>query len=127
MRVELATSYHNATCGLCGNLNDDPADDLMLPSGKLASSANEFGVSQWLADVEGCSHECKQLMQSYLSSLLCFYFASLFLFRHAPFYKKAKERKRERARARDKGGQEVGERIAKYRPHVKMYDNNGTN
>ncbi|KAL7394213.1 hypothetical protein ABVT39_022340 [Epinephelus coioides] len=57
--VDLATSYQNATCGLCGNFNDDPADDLMLPNGKLASSTNEFGVSYWLADVEGCSHDCK--------------------------------------------------------------------
>lgn len=67
VRVELATSYHGAVCGLCGNLNDDPADDLMLPNGKLASNANEFGVSQWVADVEGCSRKCKQLMQ-------CFFF-----------------------------------------------------
>ncbi|KAM9353425.1 IgGFc-binding protein-like [Symphorus nematophorus] len=59
VRVELATSYRNATCGLCGNFNDNPADDLMLPNGKLASSATEFGVSQWLANVEGCNHECK--------------------------------------------------------------------
>ncbi|XP_028436614.1 IgGFc-binding protein [Perca flavescens] len=59
VRVEVATSYHSVACGLCGNMNNDPADDLMLPNGKLASNANEFGVSQWLADVEGCSHECK--------------------------------------------------------------------
>ncbi|XP_039973277.1 IgGFc-binding protein-like, partial [Xiphias gladius] len=32
VRVELATSYYSATCGLCGNFNNDPADDLMLPS-----------------------------------------------------------------------------------------------
>ncbi|XP_029307092.1 IgGFc-binding protein-like [Cottoperca gobio] len=63
VRVELATSYHSAACGLCGNFNDDPADDMTLPNGKLASNANEFGVSQWLADVEGCSHECKDCAQ----------------------------------------------------------------
>ncbi|XP_068425896.1 IgGFc-binding protein-like [Clinocottus analis] len=59
VRVELATSYHNATCGLCGNFNGDPADDLALPNGKLASNANDFGVSQWVADVDGCSRDCK--------------------------------------------------------------------
>ncbi|CAB1446239.1 unnamed protein product [Pleuronectes platessa] len=59
VRVELASSYQGATCGLCGNSNNDPADDLMLPSGKMASNANKFGVSQWLADVEGCSLECE--------------------------------------------------------------------
>ncbi|XP_070691021.1 IgGFc-binding protein-like [Pempheris klunzingeri] len=63
VRVELATTYHNATCGLCGNFNDDPSDDLMLPSGKRAANANEFGVSQWVADVVGCSHECKDCAQ----------------------------------------------------------------
>uniref|UniRef100_A0A8C2WYZ8 VWFD domain-containing protein n=1 Tax=Cyclopterus lumpus TaxID=8103 RepID=A0A8C2WYZ8_CYCLU len=59
VRVELASSYHNATCGLCGKFNGDPADDLALPNGKSASSANDFGVSQWVADVDGCSHDCK--------------------------------------------------------------------
>ncbi|XP_029360767.1 IgGFc-binding protein-like [Echeneis naucrates] len=59
VRVELASSYHGMTCGLCGNFNNDPADDLMLPGGKLTSDANEFGVSQWLANVEGCSRDCK--------------------------------------------------------------------
>uniref|UniRef100_A0A4W6EU93 VWFD domain-containing protein n=1 Tax=Lates calcarifer TaxID=8187 RepID=A0A4W6EU93_LATCA len=65
VRVELATSYHGAVCGLCGNLNDDPADDLMLPNGKLASNANEFGVSQWVADVEGCSRKCDDCAQPF--------------------------------------------------------------
>ncbi|KAM6995238.1 LOW QUALITY PROTEIN: IgGFc-binding protein-like [Tautogolabrus adspersus] len=59
VRVELASNYKNIACGLCGNMNGDPADDLMLPGGTQASSAKEFGVSHWVADVEGCSHECK--------------------------------------------------------------------
>lgn len=59
VRVELATSYHNAVCGLCGNMNDDPADDLKLPNGKLAANGNTFGVSQWLEDAPGCSRDCK--------------------------------------------------------------------
>ncbi|KAK5862889.1 hypothetical protein PBY51_018240 [Eleginops maclovinus] len=58
VRVELATSYHSAVCGLCGNMNDDPADDLKLPNGRLAANANEFGVSQWLEDAPGCSRDC---------------------------------------------------------------------
>jgi len=57
--VELATSYHNAVCGLCGNMNDDPADDLKLPNGKLAANGNKFGVSQWMEDAPGCSRDCK--------------------------------------------------------------------
>ncbi|XP_056237753.1 IgGFc-binding protein-like [Seriola aureovittata] len=63
VRVELATTYHDVTCGLCGNFNSDPADDLTLPGGKLATNANAFGVSQWVANVEGCSHECKDCAQ----------------------------------------------------------------
>lgn len=69
----MATSYQSVACGLCGNMNNNPADDLMLPNGKLASNANEFGVSQWLANVEGCSHECKQPEQYSSSSLLCIF------------------------------------------------------
>ncbi|XP_059921972.1 IgGFc-binding protein-like [Gadus macrocephalus] len=59
VKVMVATTYHNALCGLCGNFNNDPKDDLMLASGKAASNAKEFGISQWLASVPGCSHECK--------------------------------------------------------------------
>ncbi|CAL8248394.1 unnamed protein product [Lota lota] len=59
VKVMVATTYHNMLCGLCGNFNNNPQDDLMLANGKAASNANEFGISQWLADVPGCSHECK--------------------------------------------------------------------
>ncbi|CAJ1061895.1 IgGFc-binding protein-like [Xyrichtys novacula] len=59
VKVHLASSYNNAVCGLCGNMNGDPSDDMMLPNGEQAATANEFGVSQWVADVEGCSKECK--------------------------------------------------------------------
>nr|XP_057909028.1 IgGFc-binding protein-like [Doryrhamphus excisus] len=63
VRVELATSYHGTTCGLCGNFNSNPTDDLTLANGKLASDANEFGVSQWVADVRGCSKGCDDCAQ----------------------------------------------------------------
>lgn len=63
VRVELATSYHGAVCGLCGNLNDDPSDDMTLPSGLRAPSATEFGASQRVGDVSGCSHDCKDCAQ----------------------------------------------------------------
>ncbi|XP_051922507.1 IgGFc-binding protein-like [Hippocampus zosterae] len=63
VRVELATSYHGTTCGLCGNFNDNPADDLTLPNGTPASNANEFGVNQWVSNRPGCSQECKDCAQ----------------------------------------------------------------
>ena len=55
----MATTYHNELCGLCGNFNNDQKDDFTLSNGKAASNAKEFGISQWLASVPGCSHECK--------------------------------------------------------------------
>ncbi|XP_045081914.1 LOW QUALITY PROTEIN: IgGFc-binding protein-like [Coregonus clupeaformis] len=59
VRVKVPSTYHNAICGLCGNLNDNPDDDLLLPDGKKPMSPKEFGNSYWVADVPGCSHECK--------------------------------------------------------------------
>ncbi|XP_049585555.1 IgGFc-binding protein isoform X2 [Syngnathus scovelli] len=63
VRVELATSYYGTMCGLCGNFNDNPADDLTLPNGTPATTANEFGVNQWVANSPGCSKECKDCAQ----------------------------------------------------------------
>lgn len=57
--VELAESYENSVCGLCGNMNGDVSDDLMLPDGTQASDANKFGNSHLVDEVEGCSPECK--------------------------------------------------------------------
>lgn len=59
VRVKVPSTYNNAICGLCGNLNDNPDDDLLLPNGKKPMSPKEFGNSYWVADVPGCSHECK--------------------------------------------------------------------
>uniref|UniRef100_A0A4W5L3C1 Si:dkey-65b12.6 n=1 Tax=Hucho hucho TaxID=62062 RepID=A0A4W5L3C1_9TELE len=59
VRVKVPSTYHNTICGLCGNLNDNPDDDLLLPNGKKPMSPKEFGNSYWVADVPGCSHECK--------------------------------------------------------------------
>ncbi|XP_064884055.1 LOW QUALITY PROTEIN: IgGFc-binding protein-like [Oncorhynchus nerka] len=59
VRVKVPSTYHNAICGLCGNFNDNPDDDLLLPNGKKPMSPKEFGNSYWVADVPGCSHECK--------------------------------------------------------------------
>ncbi|KAM8834963.1 alpha-tectorin [Synchiropus picturatus] len=61
--ISLPSSYFNNTCGLCGNYNDDPADDPVLPDGSLAESVVELGGS-WRADdpdwrcTDGCIQNC---------------------------------------------------------------------
>lgn len=45
--INLDHSYENQTCGLCGNFNGNPEDDLELPGELgLASTVNEFG-NEW--------------------------------------------------------------------------------
>ncbi|XP_055082658.1 alpha-tectorin [Periophthalmus magnuspinnatus] len=61
--ISLPSSYFNNTCGLCGNYNDDPADDPLLPDGSLAESVVELGGS-WRAEdtdwrcTDGCAQNC---------------------------------------------------------------------
>uniref|UniRef100_A0A3Q2CMV0 Tectorin alpha n=1 Tax=Cyprinodon variegatus TaxID=28743 RepID=A0A3Q2CMV0_CYPVA len=61
--ISLPSSYFNNTCGLCGNYNDDPADDPVLPDGSLAESVVELGGS-WRAEntdwkcSDGCAQNC---------------------------------------------------------------------
>uniref|UniRef100_A0A3B3QDX7 Tectorin alpha n=1 Tax=Paramormyrops kingsleyae TaxID=1676925 RepID=A0A3B3QDX7_9TELE len=61
--ISLPSSYFNNTCGLCGNYNDDPADDPVLPDGSLAESVVELGGSWQVEDADwrctdGCTHNC---------------------------------------------------------------------
>ncbi|XP_071031171.1 alpha-tectorin [Oncorhynchus clarkii lewisi] len=61
--ISLPSSYFNNTCGLCGNYNDDPADDPVLPDGSLAESVVALGGS-WRAEdadwrcTDGCAQNC---------------------------------------------------------------------
>ena len=47
-------SYKDTLCGLCGDNNDNPKDDMRKPDGTVINDANEFGHSwvtdQWLTD-----------------------------------------------------------------------------
>uniref|UniRef100_S4RN83 VWFD domain-containing protein n=1 Tax=Petromyzon marinus TaxID=7757 RepID=S4RN83_PETMA len=49
--VRVLTSYWGRVCGLCGNMNGDPVDDLRLPTGAVARDAASFGDA-WAAAVD---------------------------------------------------------------------------
>ncbi|XP_057286893.1 IgGFc-binding protein-like [Pezoporus wallicus] len=53
-RVFLPTSYSSAVCGLCGNANGDPEDDLALPNGHMAANETHFGDAWRVAPGPGC-------------------------------------------------------------------------
>ncbi|XP_006871587.1 PREDICTED: IgGFc-binding protein [Chrysochloris asiatica] len=52
--VQVPSSYAGALCGLCGNFNEDPSDDLALRGGGQASSALAFGNSWQEETRPGC-------------------------------------------------------------------------
>ncbi|XP_057292411.1 SCO-spondin-like isoform X2 [Hydractinia symbiolongicarpus] len=43
--IELAASYANKTCGLCGNFNGNPKDDFTSSQGEMATSSETFANS----------------------------------------------------------------------------------
>lgn len=45
LEVSVPGSYKGNTCGLCGNFNKYPQDDLQKPTGQLTPSESEFGNS----------------------------------------------------------------------------------
>ncbi|XP_050786923.1 LOW QUALITY PROTEIN: IgGFc-binding protein-like [Gopherus flavomarginatus] len=57
--VSIPSSYKGHVCGLCGNFNGDKNDDFLLPSGRSAQNADEFGAS-WKVPIDGatCSNGC---------------------------------------------------------------------
>ncbi|XP_078603962.1 zonadhesin-like [Branchiostoma floridae x Branchiostoma japonicum] len=48
--VEIPSNYQNDLCGLCGNYNGMPGDDLMMPDGTVVTNLNTFGNS-WVTDI----------------------------------------------------------------------------
>uniref|UniRef100_A0A8V5GCF9 Uncharacterized protein n=1 Tax=Melopsittacus undulatus TaxID=13146 RepID=A0A8V5GCF9_MELUD len=48
-RVFLPSPYSGAVCGLCGNANGDPIDDLLMPNGVIATNGTQFGDA-WRVD-----------------------------------------------------------------------------
>ncbi|KAM9436504.1 IgGFc-binding protein [Clarias gariepinus] len=50
--VEIPSTYKKAVQGLCGNYNDNKADDFLMPDGNQASSAEKF-MEAWMVIQEG--------------------------------------------------------------------------
>lgn len=62
-RISVPYAYRNATCGLCGNFNDEPEDDFQTREGETVSSDVVFANS-WRAlgdDEPGCEAQCEGL------------------------------------------------------------------
>lgn len=69
--VAVPSSYFGATCGLCGNFNEDAEDEMKLADGTQAASVEDWAES-WrdpscqddcggqgtLQDTEGCAQKC---------------------------------------------------------------------
>ncbi|KAL8220175.1 UNVERIFIED_CONTAM: hypothetical protein K2H54_040035 [Gekko kuhli] len=45
VQVSVPATYRDATCGLCGTLNGNVADELLMPNGSLAMSATQFAAN----------------------------------------------------------------------------------
>ena len=56
IQIDVASRLRGRLCGLLGNYNGDPADDLMLPNGNIVTSVDDFGNS-WLVSsaIPGCT------------------------------------------------------------------------
>eukprot|EP00061_Rhincodon_typus_P002242 g16979.t1 len=55
--ISVPSSYRNNTCGLCGNFNNYPGDDNLLPGGMPSESVAELGSSGRFCH-HGCAPNC---------------------------------------------------------------------
>ncbi|XP_056329790.1 IgGFc-binding protein [Danio aesculapii] len=63
--VTVPSTYMGAVCGLCGNYNGNPEDDLAVKgTTSLAYGAMEFGASWLVAQIPGCAHGCTDNCQT---------------------------------------------------------------
>uniref|UniRef100_A0A4W5K2T8 Kielin cysteine rich BMP regulator n=1 Tax=Hucho hucho TaxID=62062 RepID=A0A4W5K2T8_9TELE len=58
LEVSIPGSYKGHTCGLCGNFNNYPQDDLRTPAGKVSQSEADFGNS-WKVSSGNSSLSCQ--------------------------------------------------------------------
>ncbi|CAI5781335.1 IgGFc-binding protein-like [Podarcis lilfordi] len=57
-KVTVPSTYANAVCGLCGNNNLNPNDDLTMKDGSHASSISQFTESWKVGEAPGCTPGC---------------------------------------------------------------------
>ncbi|XP_048476565.1 alpha-tectorin-like [Rhincodon typus] len=62
--ISLPASFRNVTCGLCGNMNGELADEFQLPNGTVVSAEVEFGRGWKVYDgdemcQDHCSGQCE--------------------------------------------------------------------
>uniref|UniRef100_A0A8C8S225 IgGFc-binding protein n=1 Tax=Pelusios castaneus TaxID=367368 RepID=A0A8C8S225_9SAUR len=57
-RVIIPNTYADAVCGLCGNANQNPNDDLTMKDGTQTSDEIRFADSWKVGEVPGCSSSC---------------------------------------------------------------------
>ncbi|XP_026150219.1 IgGFc-binding protein-like [Mastacembelus armatus] len=62
--VTLPSTYMEAVCGLCGNYNGKPQDDLIPKNGDKPVSPADFGDSWQVAEIPGCVRGCKGVCPS---------------------------------------------------------------
>ncbi|KAM3613584.1 uncharacterized protein V6R79_001825 [Siganus canaliculatus] len=77
--IKIPVLYHQTTCGLCGNYNGDPSDDLQLPNGTVISNPAIFAPSWKISGIESsCGDTCDDTCEvcqapvpEYTSDLYC--------------------------------------------------------
>lgn len=60
LSITLSSSYYGSLCGLCGNFNQNPKDDMMTAAGDKANSVVAWAASWQVKDRDPfCWHYCK--------------------------------------------------------------------
>ncbi|XP_072283431.1 IgGFc-binding protein-like [Pyxicephalus adspersus] len=57
--MELTRRYAGKMCGMCGNYNQNSADDFLSPSGTKSTDVIAFGTSWAVEDGTLCWHDCR--------------------------------------------------------------------
>uniref|UniRef100_A0ACB8FSC6 Uncharacterized protein n=1 Tax=Sphaerodactylus townsendi TaxID=933632 RepID=A0ACB8FSC6_9SAUR len=64
VQIAVPASYHDSTCGLCGTLNGNIADDFLKSSGSLATSVTLFAASWQVKDTSaGKAYQCREVQE----------------------------------------------------------------